>query len=235
MLDIAIATASGASQLVANTLIIFTVKGVTNPSTLSQSSSFQVETLTSDKLYRINQRTLGLTVTNSLRGAISTATARPESTALGALTAYTITFTPTNPLPQNAFIQVGIPEEISVQTGTTPVTCTSVTLIESTLTCSFEAANRIVTITRGFLTQTSYAAGPISFKISGLKNPETALTTRSFTIETKDRDGVSIDYVGTGVTYTKLCDAPCATCSGSLSNCTSCYSTSEFSLLHLNT
>lgn len=134
MLDIAIAISSGASQLVANTLIIFTVKGVTNPSTLSQSSSFQVETLTSDKLYRINQRTTGLSVTNSLRGAISTANARPESTALGVLTAYTITFTPTNPLPQNAFIQIGIPEEISVQTGTTPVTCTSVTLIESTLT-----------------------------------------------------------------------------------------------------
>lgn len=89
-----------------------------NPTTLTTSSSFQVQTLTSDKAYQINLRTTGLTITNSDRGSISSASAVPASTALSTSTSYTITFTPTNPLPQNSFLQIGIPSEVTVPSGT---------------------------------------------------------------------------------------------------------------------
>ena len=74
--------------------------------------------MTSDKLYQINLRTTGLTITNSDRGSISSASSVPDSTSLSVSTSYKITFTPTNPLPQNSFIQIGIPSEITVPTGT---------------------------------------------------------------------------------------------------------------------
>ena len=235
VLDVAIATSSGATELAANTLIVFVIQGVQNPSTLSESSSFQVETLTSDKQYRINLRTTGLTVTNSERGSISSTTAIPESTALNTSTTYTFSFTPTNTIPQNAFIQIGLPESVTVPTGTTSLTCTAASVIESTLVCAYESANKMITITNGFLTATSYAVSQVSIKVAGLINPETAQTIGSFTIETKSQEGISIDYVGSGVTYVLACNSPCLTCSGSLSTCTSCDASSGSPYLYSNT
>lgn len=103
------------------------------------------------------------------------------------------------------------------------------------MTCTYQSANRIVTVTNGFKTQTSYAASTISLKIPGLVNPSIALTTSSFTIETKDNNGASIDYIGTGVTYTKACNSPCLTCSGDLSSCVTCNITSSFPYHYLTT
>ena len=234
ILDIAIST-SGSSSLSANTLIIFIVQNMRNPTTLTTSSSFQVQTLTSDKLYQINLRTTGLTITNSDRGSISSALTVPDSTNLSVSTSYIITFTPTNPLPQNSFIQIGIPSEITVPTGTSSMTWTALIYIESTLTCTYQSANRIVTVTNGFKTQSSYPASKISLKIPGLINPSIALTTSSFTIETKDNNGASIDYIGTGVTYTKSWNSPWLTCSGNLSSWVTWDLTSSYPYLYLTT
>ena len=234
VLDIALATSVG-SSLSANSLMIFLVQNMRNPTTLTTSSSFQVQTLTSDKAYQINVRTTGLTITNSDRGSITSASVAPDSTALNVSTSYTITFTPTNPLPQNSFIQIGIPSEISVPSGTSTMAWTAVIYIEATLSCLYQSANRIVTITNGFLTLTSYPASKISLKIPGLINPSIALTTSSFSIETKDSNGASIDYIGAGVTYTKACNSPWLTCSGDLSYWVTWDLTSKYPYLYSST
>ncbi|CAI2382006.1 unnamed protein product [Moneuplotes crassus] len=225
---VTVATANGATSIPSGTLIEFFITNIQNPPTLQSTTSIQVIAFldSGGTEYIISQRTTGLSITNSERGTISNANAVPDSTDLSALTNYTITFLPTNPLPQNSIVLVKIPEEIDV-TNAAAVTCTSITYIASTLTCSYEPANRIVTITNGFAASTSYPASTISLKIGELTNPPNAVTTQSFTIETKDDNDISIDYVGTGVTYTKLCNSPCLTCLNDLSNCTSCYSSSS--------
>jgi hypothetical protein len=236
VVDITVATSDGSSTIAASTLIEFIIQDVLNPPTLSESTSFTVQTLTSTTapIYLINSRTTGVTITNTLRGEITDATAVPTSESLNAITNYTITFTPTNSLPQSSSVLVGIPEEITVTTGPTML-CTSITYIEATLSCTYESANRVVTVSNGFIINSDYAASEISFKLEGLTNPSTALTTESFTIETKDNSGFSIDFIDTGVSYTKACDSPCSTCSGNLSNCTSCASSSNFPFLQLST
>lgn len=99
-------------------MIIFVVKNVQNPSKLTTTSSFEVEIRNSNN-FLINKRTTDLTVTTTSRGSITSATVVPDSTGLGETTSYTITFTTTNTLSQNAFLQIGLPEEINVATGTT--------------------------------------------------------------------------------------------------------------------
>lgn len=236
VLDVLITPSSG-TVISSGTLMEFTVSNVTNPGNLDESGSFTVETITSTTapIYKMNSRTTGLTITNSQRGSISDASAVPDSTALSVNTSYTIAFTPTNVLPQNAQVLITIPEEIVMPSISATLACASITYIESTLQCNYDTANRVVTITNGFVTQTSYPASQISVKIDGLVNPSTALTTESFIIETKDASGASIDYVGTGVTYTKSCNSPCLTCSGDLSNCTSCDSSSTYPYLFSST
>jgi hypothetical protein len=215
-----VAVSSGTSILASGTFIQFIIQNVQNPPTLSESSSFTIQTLksTTAPIYYINSRTAGLTITNTLRGSITSASAVPDSTGLRETTNYTITFIPANSLPQFSTILIGIPEEITVPTGTSLMGCTSITYIETSLLCTYESANRVITVSNGFIVSTTYAASTISFKLQGLVNPSTALTTESFTIETKDSSGFSIDYVDTGVSYTKSCNSPCSTCSGDLSN-----------------
>lgn len=184
----------------------------------------------------ISKKLNSLTITNSERGAISNASAIPENTGLNVTTNYTLTFLPKNPLSKGAILKIKIPEEITIVLAT-DVNCptTSLTYIEPSLVCVYEPANRIVTVTKGFEISATYPQSLISFKINGLVNPKTALTTQSFTIETKDSAGISIDYIGTGITYTKSCNSPCLTCEGDLSKCTSCVTASGFPLLYLNT
>jgi hypothetical protein len=124
-LDIQIATLSGISSLSARTLIGFSIQNVKNPSSLTESSSFIVQILTNDKTYTVNYRDTGLTVTNSLRGSITSASAVPQDTGLSVSTTYDFLFTNTNSIPVNGFIQVGIPNEITVPSGTTTLPCTT--------------------------------------------------------------------------------------------------------------
>lgn len=121
MISITVNTGSTSTIIAASSLIVFTISGLKNPSTLSTTSSFTVETLTSTG-YTIMYKNTDLTMTTTQRGTITSASAAPVTTDLGVSTNYLITFTPSNSLPQNAFLQIGIPEEISVTTGTTTMT-----------------------------------------------------------------------------------------------------------------
>jgi hypothetical protein len=212
-----------------STQVVFSISNVQNPLSISPTTtSMQVYILTSSKNYIINQRTTGLTITNTDAGSISNATASPDDSSLGVTTNYLISFKPDNSILQNTEVKVTIPSEVGVDTTST-MTCTNLLVIESTLTCTYDSTSRIVSISSGFISKSTYVSSQIQFKISNLINPSTAITTSSFVIETQDSSGNLYNSISSGVTYTKNCNSPCLTCETDLTTCTSCNSSSSTS------
>lgn len=197
---------------------------------LSTSPSIELSILTSSQNSEINKQTTGLTITNTQTAEFSSVSVSRDSSALGATTNYLVSFTPANTIERNTVVLVKLPSQISVDTSST-MTCTSVLLIDTGLTCAYDTATRTVTVSNGFAASASYVASQVEFKISNLINPATALTTDSFEITTQTATGVQYAAVSSGVTVTKECNSPCKTCLTDLSSCTSCDTTSEFPYL----
>lgn len=234
-----IALPSGVSQLPTvagdtSTQIKFSVSSVRNPLSMAPTSSLQISILTSNQNNKINERTTGLVITNTEAGEITNAAAYPQNSALGATTSYLISFKPVNSIAQNTVVKVKIPTQIGVATPTAMV-CTAILIIESTLTCSYDASLREVTVSNGFLTKTSYVSSQVEFKLGSLINPSTAITTDSFVIRTATAGGVLYNSISSGVSYTKQCNSPCKTCTTDLSTCTSCIESSDKPYLSQNT
>lgn len=228
---ISVALPTGVSQLPAtagdtSTDISFSISDIRNPLSLATSSSIEIYILTSNQNNKVNQKTTGLAVTNTKAATLSTATVNPYDSTLGATTSYLVSFKPSNSIPGNTIVKVTVPSQIGVDTSST-VTCTSILIIESTLTCSYDSSSRTVTISNGFLTKSSYVSSEVQFKISNMINPSTAMTTDSFGIETTTSSGELIDALYSGITYTKACNSPCLTCETDLSTCTSCDTSSN--------
>jgi hypothetical protein len=214
---------------VTSTQVVFSISNVQNPlSITTTATSILIYILTSSKNYIINQRTTGLTITNTAAGSISNATASPDDSSLGVTTSYLISFKPDNSILQNTEVKVTIPSEVGVDTTTT-MTCTELLVIENTLTCTYDSTSKIVSISSGFISKSTYVSSQIQFKISNLINPSTAITTSSFVIETQDSSGNLYNSISSGVTYTKTCNSPCLTCETDLTTCTSCNSSSSTS------
>lgn len=189
------------------TQISFSVSNVTNPSSMDQSSTFQFYFNTSNQVNQINQRLTGVTVTNSQSGALTNVSVSPEDSSLGVTTSYLISFLPSTAVEQNTIVTVQIPSQIGIDTSST-LSCTSVLVIESTLSCSYESSNSTVTVTSGFLSKTSYVQSQVEFRISNMINPSTAITTDSFVIQTLTSSLTLYDSISSGVTYTESCNSP---------------------------
>lgn len=217
-----------------STQIKFSVSNVQNPLSMSTTSSIQMSILTSNKNNRINTKTTGLTITNTEAGTITSAAVYPDNSTLGATTSYLVSFTPSTNIAQNTVVKITIPSQIGV-TSASAVSCTSVLIIESTLTCSYDSTTRVVTVSNGFLAKTSYVSSQVELKISNLINPSTATTTDSFTIQTTTTGGILFTSLSSGVVYTKSCNSPCLTCETDLSTCTSCDTSSSYPYLSQST
>ena len=63
----------GATSLASGSQIKFIVQEVTNPISTMTSGSFSIYTTTSDQTYNIDQKTSGLTITNTDPATITTA------------------------------------------------------------------------------------------------------------------------------------------------------------------
>lgn len=203
---ITVALLSGVSQLPTTagdttTNIKFSISNVRNALSLAATSSFQIYVLTSNQNNRVNQKTSGLTLTNTEAATITNAAAYPIDSGLGATTSYLISFKPPNTIEQNSQIKVTIPSQIGIDTSST-MTCTRNLVIESTLACTYDSGTRTVTVTNGFATK-SYVSSQVEFKISNLINPSTAMTTDSFVIQMLSSAGSLYSSVSSGVTYTK--------------------------------
>jgi hypothetical protein len=203
---ITITLLSGVSQLPITvgditTQIKFSISNVRNALSLATTSSFQIFILTNNQNNRVNQRTTGLTLTNSEAATITDAAAFPIDSGLGATTSYLISFKPPNIIEQNSQIKVTIPSQIGIDTSSTMI-CTRNLAIENTLTCAYDSVTRTVTVTNGFVTK-SYVSTQIEFKISNLINPSTAITTDSFVIQMLSSTGILSSSISSGVTYTK--------------------------------
>jgi hypothetical protein len=222
---VSIALPTGVSQLpvvagTTTTSISLSITNVQNPPSLNPTSSIQLYFMTANKINFINQRTTGLTVTNTAAGLLLSASANPDDSGLGAVTNYLISFQPSTSILSGTIVKVQIPSQITVDLTST-ITCSRVLVIESTLTCSYDSTTRTVTVSSGFLLSTSYPSSLIQFKISPLTNPSSAKTTDSFVFQTQTSAGVLYDSISSGVTYTKQCNSPCSTCDTDLDKCTS--------------
>ena len=210
-----VALATGVSQLPTtvgdtSTEIKFSISNVRNPLSTATSASIEIYVLTSNQNNKVNQRTSGLTLTNTEAATIINAAAYPIDSTLGATTTYLISFQPPNSIEQNSVVKVTIPSQVTVNTGST-MTCTSNLVIESTLACTYDSTSRIVTVTNGFVSKTSYVSSQVEFKISNLANPSEAMTTDSFVIQMLSAGGDLYSSISSGVTYTKECISPCLT------------------------
>jgi len=58
-------------------------------------------------------------------------------------------------------------------------------------------------VTNGFIAKSSYVSTQIEFKINNLINPNIAMTTDSFVIQTMTASNVLYNSISSGVTYTK--------------------------------
>lgn len=194
-----------------DTSISFSINNVRNPYLLSTTATgIIINSYTNTKKYLIDRRSPAMTVTNTAAGSIIESSVVPVNSALGITTDYLISFKPNNDILQNTIVKLTIPSELVINT-TVPFTCTRVLVIESTLTCTYDDATRVVTLTDGFLTRAVYESSQIEFKITSIINPSEAITTSTFSIITENASGVVYNSKTSGITYTKQCNSPCLT------------------------
>ena len=212
------------------TQIVFNISDISNPPSLDESSTFEFYVTTQNRINEINERTTGVTITNTEAGTLTDASASPDDSSLGATTNYLISFLPTTYIYQDTMIKVAIPSQITVS-DSTAITCTEILVIESTLSCTYDSSTHTVTVSDGFATEATYIQSQVEFKISSLTNPASATTTDSFTIQTLTSSLVLYDEISNDLVYSKSCNTPCDTCTTDLDLCTSCDTTSSFAYL----
>lgn len=112
--------------------------------------------------------------------AITSASVKPGSHVVDAVSPWEFTFTPASGLKQNGRILITFPEEFTAPLAVTGATSTS---LDGTLTAA--ANGHVITITRTG-TQSVFATASVVLILAGIKNPATAKKTGVFKIATDD-------------------------------------------------
>jgi hypothetical protein len=86
---------------------------------------------------------------------ITTYSITQDSLVTGALTNYTLRFTPVNPLPPTGSIQIGYPQQIVLKDG--PFTNCTVTTTADYQSCSISTDSQTIIIDNVFTNSTSYS------------------------------------------------------------------------------
>ena len=199
----------------AGTLIEFEIADLKNPSAAITTQSFDLFTATAEGFQR-ERRATGITIT-TVPALILSASVAPAQLELAAVTSYVITFTPTNPLPNDGQILLRVPNELVVSLNN----CTSIKGISSSLQCHQGATPQDVVVTSGG----PYSPTSISFAVDSIRNMISHITTRSFELGTTLSNGTLIDRISDGLVVSPKCDLPCYDCTlPNKTACTSCYS-----------
>ena len=126
------------SQLEAGEEIEITMYGVGNPKSMRESQSFQLEILSSDSAYIYQSQSEGITVVNLEPNLIEIAEIQATNSTLGADSSYTVEFMPANSLPDEAIIQVSLPESLTLSVNTA-LECTGIKNLKvGVLYCSYD-------------------------------------------------------------------------------------------------
>jgi hypothetical protein len=154
--------------------------GGTNPNTVSDAGTFTVSTyaVISGSPYAIDSSSFTNIFTPT--PGILNATVTPASlVAYNSPTTYIISITPIKIVPQNGFVLITFPTEIS---GSSNPTCTSSL---GSVSCSATTSPYTVNVTGGFASSSYTAVStPFTISITGLTNPRTTAVTSSFSIYT---------------------------------------------------
>jgi hypothetical protein len=212
----------------------FTINTLGNPISLAPYSMQSVK-LTDSSGNNVNTYTTAssITIQNTMAGTITSQSLSQDTVVAGATAVYTFTFTPANPIPQHAKLELVYPSTVTVPTS---ITCTGLSGIPSgtVLDCatSHNTAARTLTILNGF-NSTINVTTSVSFQISGITNPSST-STSSFTLSTLDSSDYKIDTVTDGLVPELECNYPCKSCSSSDKDlCLSCYTAAETGLPYL--
>ena len=131
---------------------------------MKESLSFELQILSSDSAYIYQSQSEGITVTNTQPNLIEIAEIQATNSTLGADSSYTIEFMPANSLPDQAIIQVALPESLTLSV-TTQLECIGIkNLAVGDLDCSYDYDNHEVSIMTG-LSRIETAPQLTSFEI----------------------------------------------------------------------
>jgi hypothetical protein len=194
--------------------IYFTVAGMTNPASTKETSSFRLTT--KRDTYLIDSRTSGLTVKVTTAASMTDVTITADKLGISELASYTFTMLTLHTVPQNGYVNVKLPGEITI---TSYLQCTK----DSTFVSCTSLGNNNVKLD---LFPTSFNPAQISFSISGLRNYHLTIQSSAFVITTRTDTGFDIDSNSSRVVVF-TCYSPCETCTVSPSNCLTCISSSD--------
>lgn len=219
------------------------------PAVYTVTSSIQINSATSQG-WIIDQGTG--TAINSLFSAlvketITSVDISPSDPSAGAVTNYDIIFTANTDIPQNSYVVITLPSDVTISStnsgGSTSLdTCGNLFDSTVTLTCTVgtdSSGNTIVTVTGLFPDSTN--SGQFGVDIGLLVNPSTTGSTGSFGIDiyTPTGDSVASESSGSSSNSATIntaidpssCTSPCATCSGTSTTCSSCSNPSNYPFL----
>lgn len=161
----------------------FNASSITNPRSTKPSSTFTFSTETSDG-YQIEQITSGVTVTMTSVNAFTSISLSSSSLVNSASNNLTFTLLSPSQLIDGDKLSITFPTQVTLPTS---FTCTGVTNLDSSLTCSL--SSRTLTITMNFTTDTITAGTSFSLKLASITNPSSTSPTDTFTFSISTTDG----------------------------------------------
>jgi hypothetical protein len=162
-------TAFSSGTVAANTQFSFTISPLGNPISLA-STNMQSARLLDSSNQEVNSYSTAtsISIQNTQAGALTNQNLTQSSEVARASATYTFKFTPTNPIPQHAIIQMNYPSSITLPSAS--ITCSGISGIPFGTTLDWSDHNtgsRILNIKNGFNT-TSNVSIEVSFQISKL-------------------------------------------------------------------
>lgn len=184
------------SNFSAGGTISFDIDGILNPRSLQPSSTFTVNTQTSDG-FQINQLTSGITVTMTSVSQFNLVSL--SSTSLVNSASNNITFTINSPsiLIDGDILSITFPSQVTLPSS---FTCVGVTNLASSLTCSLSGT--VLNITLNFSSSNLTAGTSFIFTLQSITNPSSTQSTDTFSFSVSSSGGFLINDYSTDVKLT---------------------------------
>ena len=176
--------------------ISFDIDGILNPRSLQTSSTFLVNTQTSDE-FQINQLISGITVTMTSVSQFNLVSL--SSTSLVNSASNNITFTINSPsiLIDGDILSITFPSQVTLPSS---FTCVGVTNLASSLTCSLSGT--VLNITLNFSSSNLTAGTSFIFTLQSITNPSSTRSTDTFSFSVSSSGGYLINDYSTDVKLT---------------------------------
>lgn len=168
----------------------FSIGNIQNPISTKPTSSFNVRTQTSDGL-DIDILDSGITLTVTTPHSFTAISVSSSSLVVGAMSDYTFSITPYNPITSGGFITITPPSDITFTIALCEYSSTVITAVS----CSIIGASIRVSLTISTATLTS----SFSIRLRSITNPASTKQTGSFTVSSR-QSFYSLDAVSSGLT-----------------------------------